>query len=263
MIKYNEFIKKNILIKSDYCIATFIDRINIYLDLWLKHYIDLNLDIYIFVDNRCEEDVINFFKTKKQKVNLISVECGSGYASVNKNYYVFQQEMQEKFLQNYKKMIYVDVDELLVCENFIDILKNDKKDYIVTNGFEIIHNYKIEGYYEDFKSLLEQRKYGTFLAKAEINSPYNKVSIISKKHIWKSRGKHAGRAGDNLVYLVHLGRLDIKIMLDNYQKSKLLYKSIPKHQTFNTEECVKKYIDEFFTSNIIEIPNIISKNIKV
>jgi hypothetical protein len=265
MIEYKEFIENNILSESDYCIATFIDRINIYLDLWLKHYVDLDLDIYIFVDIRFKEKAIEFFKNKnKKRITLISIPYEEKSTTLKYAAVLYcQQQMQDKFLQYYKKMIIVDLDELLVSENFIDILKNDRKDYIVTNGFEIVHNYRIEKDYDNSKSLLEQRKYGTFLAKGEKKSCYNKISIVSKKHVWKSSGKHACCEGDNLVYLLHLGRFDIKTMFENYQKSKLLYKTIPKHHTFETEECVKKYIDEFFTDSIIEIPSNIKKNIKI
>lgn len=260
MIEYKEFIEKKIVTKEDYCIATFIDRHSVYLEIWLKNYADLDLDIYIFVDVRFKEEAINFFKEKnKEKITLISVSYGEKYASV----LYYQQQIQEKFLQNYKIMMYVDVDELLISENFMDVLKNNKKDYIVTNGFEIIHNYRLEKDYNKFKSLLEQRKYGTFLGKRERVSYYNKISIVSKKHIWQSSGKHAYCEGDNLVYLLHLGRIDIKIMLENYKISESLYKKIPIHHTFKTEECVKKHIDEYWTTNLIEIPSFISKNIKV
>jgi hypothetical protein len=264
MIKYEHFIEKNILFKSDYCIATFIDRVNIYLELWLKNYIDLDLDFYIFVDKKCKKDVINFFKEKnKEKIIFVEIFCGEKYFMVNNSMGIFQQEIQKKFLKNYKKMIYVDIDELLICENFMDILKNNKKDYIVTNGFDIVHNYKIEKDYDKSKNLLEQRKYGSFVEQGKNNSYYDKVSIVSKEHIWKSIGKHAhGLPTDNLIYLIHLGRFDIKTMLENYKISKLLYKRIPVHQMFETEDSVKEYLDKTFMENIIEIPNIISKNIK-
>ena len=52
-------------------------------------------------------------------------------------------------------------------------------------------------------------------------------------------------------------------MFENYQKNKLLYKTIPNHLTFKTKECAKIYIDKYFTDNIIEIPNDIKKNIKI
>ena len=198
-------------------------------------------------------------------MNLIDISSQeNSYGVINGNTNFFLDQIQEKFLSNYKKMIYVDIDELLICEDFMGALINENRDYFITTGFEIVHNYKIESDYNESIKLCDQRKNGVFLAKGEKYSSYNKVSILSKKYKWKSIGKHAGDSSkDNLFYLVHLSRFDLLTMIKNSQNSKIFYKSFPSSHNFNNLEDAKYYLEQFFIPNITEIPSYISKNIHV
>lgn len=266
MKKYKNFIDDIISKKSDFCIATFIDRENIFLRLWLKHYSHLNLDFYFFIDQKCNGNIVDFFKKNDNgRMNLIDISSQeNSYGVINGNTNFFLDQIQEKFLRNYKKMIYVDIDELLICEDFMGALINENRDYFITTGFEIVHNYKIESDYNESIKLCDQRKNGVFLAKGEKYSSYNKVSILSKKYKWKSIGKHAGDSSkDNLFYLVHLSRFDLLTMIKNSQNSNIFYKSFPSSHNFNNLEDAKYYLEQFFIPNITEIPSYISKNIHV
>ena len=265
---FEKFLKKQIVTNNNFSISTYIDRLNHYLKIWIKFFSKYKLDIYIFYDQL----EINLIKSYLKNINIKNIKFISmSNKKILKNKALFNQflnDTKNKFLTFYKKHIHVDIDELLVCDNLDYVLENTDLDFIVTNGFEIIENFNVEKQYEEKILLMNQRSYGVFLAETETRSPYDKVCVFSNKiknsYKIQSNGRHATtEKSNNLINLVHLGRFDINLMLENSHITNKIYNTNNFWNDFKEIKDVKNYLNEYFIKKLVKIPKNIKDNIHV
>jgi hypothetical protein len=258
MSNLTKFIDNTIIPQKKFCIFSYVDRYNLFVDLWIKHHSKFNLDMYLFTNEKENNNLNLKIKELNPKINVIDIkdhidgnhggiihpDCGSYDYMINIEFY---NKVQEKLLNFYNKIIHIDIDELILSPDLTKIL-NLNKDVIVSKGFELIHNFNLEKKYDINKKILEQRNFGLF------NITYNKSSIISKKFNW-TNGKHNRTiAPDEDLYLMSLGRIDINLMFENSNKNKIFYQKPRWHHQFDNINDVENNIKKYYINNIKEIP---------
>lgn len=230
-------------------IFTYIDRYNIFLDIWLNYYTTFisNKHITILFRNSTNFNLRAYLDTNGfTEVSIIEIPI-SHKQYVSASIFI---DIQEKLLKSYNIVMFSDIDEIIYHKNLIDVINTFETPYVTTIGFEIIHNYISEATLDPDLELISQRKFGMF------SSWYDKPLILKERVTWQD-GKHSNGINDYKIpglYLIHLNKLDFNMLYKNNNQTATLYTDGYAHNRINTLNGLKQYFDIHLMPNLINIP---------
>lgn len=237
-------------------IFTYADRYNFFLDIWLKHYTQFT-----------QLSNITILYIDKSRFNLEKYLENKGLGEINVervnqvDVWVFNLK-QKELLKNADVVIYADIDEIIFHENLFEITNTFSTPHITTDGFEIIHDFRIEKDFDVNEKILKQRSFGI-----HSNKYYDKPLIIKEYVNWGTAGKHSGYTPKYKIdglYLIHLNRFDFNTLLNLNNENKIIDNN-PRywHHLICDETELKKYYEKYFFKNLVEIPNIIKEKLDI
>jgi hypothetical protein len=184
-------------------IFTFIDRDNSpFLKIWINYYSKLkNSSLTILYRNKLK------LTTKQSYPDVHFVDINNYYDTVSTTSYIppnnIFTEYQAKFLLDYDRVIFTDLDEFIVHEDLNSIIQSKFDPCLVTTGVEIVQTIGKEDRFDFNKPIMSQRS-------NMIYSPwYDKPVILSNRVDWR-QGKHNHGVFSTYVdglYLIHLGKI--------------------------------------------------------
>ena len=235
---------------------TYIDRINFFSDFYIKHYkslFDLNEFLFI-VDSDNLQKISNYLLENgfdNRNILSLKLEKSYGYGERTK----LQNDLSKNFISKGYIVIYSDIDELIFHENLKEYILNNKDEYICPQGMFLIQN-ENENYFDIKNSILSQRNF----CKID-NIWYSKVCILKKPYVWTA-GRHNKPKNitiDNNVYLIDIGRICKKIVLENNNISSKLYKTTSFRYSILNKDKIENEFQLIYKSGLNEIPEIIKK----
>jgi hypothetical protein len=242
------------------CISTRFDRYNIFFDLWLKNYLNYNLDIIIFLDGEVTEIVnkVNELKNLGIKISVIELKNKENIYKID-NIKFFNGIFNILYNDyKYEKIIYIDPDELILVDD-INIILNNQDDFLISKGFEIIQ-YKNEEFYDLNKNFLGQRNFGKW------THEYDKVCVFKKNIFPKSQGRHGYNISHGpsiiekkYIYLINLREICFLTLLENSEINLKKYATNHKHHSLSSFKEINDRMEKWYYPNSIEIPTDIKK----
>ncbi|MBI3316634.1 MAG: glycosyltransferase family 2 protein [Candidatus Omnitrophica bacterium] len=197
-------------LKKKCALLTLVKNENIFLPLWLQYYSKIfnPEDIYI-LDHESNDGSIEEC-LKKYSFQHIPLRWGY-YDEIWKVERV--REKQRELLQFYEYVLFTDADEILIpnprkfgsLRNYIDGLD---RDYVLSTGFQLIHQRGLEPRLDLRRPLLEQRSYWY------PDKMYDKPLLARKPLDWMPgfhEAKNASGVRDPDLWLLHLHKMDFDI----------------------------------------------------
>jgi hypothetical protein len=240
----------------NFSIFTYIDRYNIFLDIWINYYTTFiaTCDIVILYRNSTNFNLRLYLDSNGYaNVTIIEIPTSSDqYVDVS----IFN-DIQIDLLKKYDRIMFSDIDELIYHKNLIKLIDTFETPYLTTIGFEIVHNYLIEPKLDHNLEILSQRKYGMF------SEWYDKPLILKEPLDW-SPGKHSNNMTNYKIpglYLIHLNKIDFNMLCENNNQTANLYSDGYAHNRINSLNDIKQYFDVHLMPNLVSIPSDITLQI--
>lgn len=220
---------------NQFKLITYIDRINFFSDNYIKYYKQLfDAEEFIFVINGKDQKLIveylkdNGFTDNSFHVYITRKAFGYGEQTG------FQNKVKTILIDRGYIVVYADIDEIIYHPDFKSFIVNSPKQLFCSRGIEIVQG-PSEGYLDVTKPILEQRKLGQF------NEYYNKVCVLKKDFTWTA-GRHnreTVQVNENL-YLLDIGKVCKRIMLENNKKTTELYSGVFPRYAYTTIEQIEQ-----------------------
>ena len=243
--------------KRKVTVFTYVDRYSYFLDKWLEYYTQIfePNELLIVYSNITSFNIYDYLKSKDlHEVSVLNVIPDTdSFIQKNKTF----NDVQKLLLKTNDVVVYSDVDELIFHPYLRDLIDNFMTDYMTTTGFEIIHSENEPPL--DFKqSILSQREFGIY------SDWYDKPLIVKKELHWEE-GKHNKNTAPityNNLYLVHLNKIDIKLLSELNLQNQTLFKNVLPHNASIGED-LNKVFSEHFYKQLEPIPEVIKNKLLI
>lgn len=230
-------------------VFTYIDRYNIFLDIWMNYYTSFitPTDIVIMYRNSSGFNLQQYLDVRGWSgVEVIEVPTSSNQM-VNANLF---SEVQINLLRNSDVVLYSDIDEIIFHKDLLKLLDTFTAPYLTTIGFEIVQNLIKEDVLDTSTNILKQRKYGKF------SKWYDKSVVLREAVHWED-GKHSNNTAKNTLeglYLVHLNKVDIDLLQETNTQTSYYYSTGVFHNLIKDKsDIIMKYeLDRY--DQLVPIP---------
>lgn len=216
---------------------TYVDRYNIFLDIWMNYYTSFILpkDILIMYRNSSGFDLQKYLAVRGWKsVEVVEVPTSSDQM-VSAALFI---ETQKYLLDNSDIVLYSDIDEIIFHKDLIGILNTFTDPFLTTTGFEIVQNIDKEDALSTYDEIVGQRRYGKF-------SEWYDKSVVLRSAVYWEDGKHSKNSTKNALdglYLVHLNKIDINILQQtNKQTAQYYTTGVPHNRVSDIQELIQHY----------------------
>lgn len=235
-------------------LITYIDRQNYLSDVFIKHYLTIfKPDEFFFLvydqNFRAMREYFKKFGFTENNMHLITRRQFGFGENV-----AMQNRIKRLYLDGGHTVVYADVDELIWHPDFKNYISDSSEVHFCATGYQIVQN---EG--EDFlditKPILEQRQW----CQPDYHY-YSKLCILKKDFTWTG-GRHNknGMKPDPSLYLVDIGKVCKKIMIENNIETTRIYGTVMERYRLITLESLEKEYKQYL-KKIEKIPAILVDN---
>jgi len=258
---FNNFLELNIKPNSTVVLYTVIDRLNIFLEKFIKYYSAFDFDLYIFVRDNSNSKIIDYIKKNNHKITTIDVTNNTvDYRHIvyddGPEYVKFFYKTNEKLFKHYKTVVNVDCDEILLADNLQETLNSLEKNSFSV-GYDIVQNINEESNLNTLEPIYKQRNY------VVKSNWYNKRVAYKKFQYFQNSGRHhMWNTGHNECFpssliTVNLSKICSNIFLDNNIYNRKHYQILPNNFQIVHNEGVKDYFLNYYKEHIQVMPTFI------
>lgn len=235
-------------------LITYIDRINVFSDTFFKHYLKIfnPEEFYVITYTETLDVVKPYLKSFGVKEDSIHV--------INRNKFGFgenvslQNRLKQIFLDKGFIVIYADVDEMIWHPDLKEYIKTSPQFFFCAKGFQIVQN-DGEGFLDVSRPILEQRQW----CQPDYDY-YSKVCILKRDFSWTGGRHNKGTIKvDDSIYLIDLGKVCKKLMIDNNTQTTSLYKGVMERYRIKSMEILEREYKQYL-KKIEKIPETIIEN---
>lgn len=215
-------------------LITYLDRINVLSDVFFTYYLKIFKpeDFHIMLYKEAEEDLRHYLT----KFGF----AGDNIMVLTRTHFGFGEnvDMQNRVKSEYLKrgyiVIYADIDEIIWHPDLKNYIKDYPQPFICTNGIQIVQNVD-EDYLDASRPILDQRSW----CQPDYYY-YSKLCILKKDFKWTAGRHNKGTIPvDKSVYLIDIGKVCKKLMLENNIKTTAIYKRIMERYRISSQESME------------------------
>jgi len=236
-------------------IITYIDRVNIFSDIFIKYYTKFfkHEEFYFLILNTNYNKVSNYLKSK----NFLE----SSFEMVHNDHIGIPKIIEKQnsivnyFVNNNYLVVYVDIDEIVYhhdLRNYLEIVSCNT----APKGIVVIPDVN-EKIIDKSLGILSQRSNCVF-----DDTYHSKTCILKSNFIW-SGGRHNKNSTkiSNDIFLIDIGKCCLNIMIENNKISNSLYPN-GTERYFSTNKNLHENIFANWRKRITKLPNyILEKNL--
>lgn len=235
-------------------IFTYIDRVNILSDIFIKYYTKFftHNEFHFLILNKNYDSVSGYLKLNNFSEN--------SFEMVENNHIGVpvllpkQNELLNELISNGFIVVCVDIDEILFHHDLRNYILNSHQNYLTPKGIVIIPD-QSENPIDSEKNILLQRKYCVM-----DDEFHSKVCVLKSKYEW-SGGRHNKNSNPILddIFLIDISKSCPKIMIENNIISNELYSKLTDRYSVMDKNFIDNILNRWRT-RITTIPNYILKN---
>lgn len=235
-------------------LITYMDRQNHLSDVFIKHYLSIFKpeDFFFLVYDQNFKEMLEYFKSfgfVQDNMHVISRKQFGFGENVH-----MQNRMKRIFLDQGYTIVYADVDELVWHSDFKNYISHSPQVHFCASGYQIIQH-PTEDFLDKTRPILDQRAW----CQPDYNY-YSKLCVLKKDFTWTG-GRHNKNhmKADPSIYLVDIGKVCKKIMLENNAETTRIYSTVmERYRINNLNQLDKEY--QSYLKDIVEIPAILKEN---
>lgn len=232
-------------------LITYMDRQNHLSDVFIKHYLSIfePEDFFFLLYNQNFEEMKEYLESfgfTQGNMHVISRK----YFGFGENVHV-QNMMKRVHLDKGYTVVYADVDELIWHPDLKNYISSSREVHFCASGYQIIQH-PTEDFLNRTEPILDQRNW----CQPDYNY-YSKLCILKKDFTWTG-GRHNKNhmKADPSLYLIDIGKVCKRLMLENNKESVRIYKTVMERYTVVTMEDIdNQYVN--YLSSLAEIPQAI------